>query len=83
MGRHSRRNDCLLLDPLSGNLKSINLMGAPPPRLGHTCSLIGDSMFVIGGRADPLNILNDVWVLNTVTREWRFLDCTGSVFPPR
>ncbi|KAK9267461.1 hypothetical protein L1049_009887 [Liquidambar formosana] len=83
MGRHSRRNECLLLDPLCGTLKANNFEGIPSPRLGHTTSLVGDCMFVIGGRADPVKILNDVWVLNTARSEWRSLDCRGSVFPPR
>ncbi|XVE87787.1 hypothetical protein DITRI_Ditri19aG0016100 [Diplodiscus trichospermus] len=82
-GRHARRNDSFLLDPLHGTLKEINVVKSPSPRLGHTSSLVGDCMFVIGGRADPLNILNDVWVLNTVKYEWRLLDCTGIAFPPR
>ncbi|XP_022723296.1 tRNA wybutosine-synthesizing protein 2/3/4 [Durio zibethinus] len=82
-GRHARRNDSFLLDPLHGTLKEINVVGCPSPRLGHTSSLIGDCMFVIGGRADPLNILSDVWLLNTVKNEWRLLDCTGRAFAPR
>ncbi|XWS18201.1 hypothetical protein CRYUN_Cryun32bG0022700 [Craigia yunnanensis] len=43
----------------------------------------GRRLHVIGGRADPLNVLRDVWVLNTVKNEWRLLDCTGSTFLPR
>ncbi|KAE8659758.1 tRNA wybutosine-synthesizing protein 2/3/4 [Hibiscus syriacus] len=82
-GRHARRNDSFLLDPFHGILKEINAVSRPSPRLGHTASLIGDCMFVIGGRADPTNILSEVWVLNTVKNEWRLLDCTGSAFPPR
>ncbi|XVF26039.1 hypothetical protein REPUB_Repub13aG0265600 [Reevesia pubescens] len=82
-GRHARRNDSFLLDPLNGTLKEINVVDCPSPRLGHTASLVGDCVFVIGGRADPLNILSDVWVLNMVKNEWRLLDCTGSAFPPR
>lgn len=83
MGRHARRNDCLLLDSLCGTLEEINVKGSPSPRLGHTSLLIGECMFVIGGRTDPTKILNDVWVLNTTKNEWRLLECTGSGFPPR
>ncbi|KAK9022971.1 hypothetical protein V6N11_003207 [Hibiscus sabdariffa] len=82
-GRHARRNDSFLLDPFHGTLKEINVVSRPSPRLGHTASLIGDCMFVIGGRADPTTILSEVWVLNTVKNEWRLLDCAGSGFPPR
>lgn len=83
MGRHARRNNTLLLDPLHGTLKVVNAEGTPSPRLGHTSSMVGDLMFVLGGRADPEKILNDVWVLNTTKNEWRLLECTGCVFPPR
>ncbi|PHT48937.1 hypothetical protein CQW23_13145 [Capsicum baccatum] len=62
IGRHARRNDSLLLDLESGRLEVIDVLDAPCPRVGHTSSVIGNSMYVIGGRADPSNILND----------WRF-----------
>ncbi|KAF8030134.1 hypothetical protein BT93_E2537 [Corymbia citriodora subsp. variegata] len=83
MGRHARRNDCLLLDPSSCTLESIAVRSAPSPRMGHTASLVGDQLFVIGGRTDPLNILSDVWVFNTTTNEWKLLNCNGHVFLPR
>lgn len=83
IGRHARRNDLLFVDKESGVVEKIASVGAPPPRLGHTSSLVGDSMYVIGGRADPLNILNDVWVFNVPKKEWKLLQCSGSLFPPR
>ncbi|XP_052201348.1 tRNA wybutosine-synthesizing protein 2/3/4 isoform X2 [Diospyros lotus] len=83
MGRHSRRNDSLLLDSLWGKLKTISIQKAPCPRLGHTSSMVGDLMFLIGGRADPVNILNDVWALDAAKGDWKLLECTGTVFPPR
>ncbi|XP_058094324.1 tRNA wybutosine-synthesizing protein 2/3/4 isoform X2 [Magnolia sinica] len=83
LGRHSRRNDSLMLDPQSGTLKMINADGPPSPRLGHTFSVIGEQVFVIGGRGDPTQILNDVWVLNLSENRWKLLECTGSVFHPR
>ena len=83
MGRHTLRNDTLLLVPLQGTLKAIHTEGSPSPRLGQTSSLVGDCMFVIGGRGDPLNILSDVWVFSVAENEWRLLECTGSAFPPR
>ncbi|KAK4353608.1 hypothetical protein RND71_025802 [Anisodus tanguticus] len=82
MGRHARRNDLLLLDLECGRMEVIDVLDVPCPRVGHTSSVIGDSMYVIGGRADPSNILNDVWVFN-VTKEWRLLECSGSPFLPR
>ncbi|KAK4753279.1 hypothetical protein SAY87_022077 [Trapa incisa] len=83
MGRHTRRNDSLLLDPTNGILEAIHTTRTPSPRMGHTASMVGEEMFVIGGRADPTNILGEVWVLDTTTSEWTLLDCSGDSFPPR
>lgn len=83
MGRHARRNNAFVLDPLHGSLKAVNAKGSLSPRLGHTSSMVSDLMFIIGGRSDPEKILNDVWVLDTTKDEWRQLECTGCVFPPR
>ncbi|XP_058753871.1 tRNA wybutosine-synthesizing protein 2/3/4 isoform X1 [Vicia villosa] len=85
LGRHARRNDLLLLDPYSGNLETIDTFGCacPSPRLGHTASLVGDLMFVIGGRTGPDKILSDVWSLDTTKNCWKLLQCGGSIFPPR
>lgn len=84
-GRHARRNDLLLLDPYSGSLETISTSGcaSPYPRLGHTASLVGDCMFVIGGRTGPDKILSDVWSFDTTNSCWKLLQCGGSVFPPR
>lgn len=83
MGRHGRRNSCFLFDPFSGSLKAFDVEGGPSPRLSHTSSLVGDKMFVIGGRGDPKNILSEVWVLDTAKNEWKFIELSGNIFPPR
>ena len=85
MGRHARRNDLLLLDPYSGNLDMVSTVGcaSPSPRLGHTASLVGNRMFVIGGRTGPDKILSDVWILDTTKNSWNLLQCGDSGFPPR
>ncbi|KAG8385740.1 hypothetical protein BUALT_Bualt03G0076600 [Buddleja alternifolia] len=83
IGRHARRNELLLLNAESGMVEIIAAAGGPSPRLGHTSSLVGDFLYVIGGRADPLNILNEVWVFNKAKKEWKLVQCSGSFFPPR
>ncbi|CAN4105808.1 unnamed protein product [Withania somnifera] len=83
MGRHARRDDLLLLDLECGKMEVIDVLDAPCPRVGHTSSVIGDSIYVIAGRADPSNILNDVWVFNVTKKEWRLLECSGTSFLPR
>ncbi|CAA6658210.1 unnamed protein product [Spirodela intermedia] len=76
-------NDTLMLDPHSGLLRSVSAQGPPSPRLGHTSSTVGKHVFVIGGRGDPLQILNDVWALDTIENKWMLMACSGSVFPGR
>lgn len=83
LGRHARRNETLLFQPQSGMLKVIDVEGPPSPRMGHTSSMVGESVFVIGGRGDPTTILNDVWLFNTKKNQWRLLECSGSIFHPR
>lgn len=82
-GRHARRNDCLLFDPFSGTVATLTVNGSPPPRVGHTSSLVGDLMFVIGGRADPANILDDLWMFDIAKTEWKLVCSTDKVFAPR
>lgn len=83
IGRHARRNDCLLFDPSSGEVAVLNVKGSPCPRVGHTSSLVGDLMFVIGGRADPANILDDLWIFDIPKAEWKLMHNNGNVFAPR
>lgn len=83
VGRHARRNYSLMLDPQSGQLNEIYAVGPPSSRLGHTSSMVGDQIFLIGGRGGPDQILNDVWVLHPSENRWMLLACTGSIFQPR
>ena len=39
----------------------------PPARYGHTATLVGNNMVVIGGRAGQTAFFNDVWVLDLST----------------
>ncbi|KAI4311988.1 hypothetical protein MLD38_036848 [Melastoma candidum] len=83
MGRHARRNDSYFLDPSSGTLEAIAVGRSPSPRMGHIASVVGENMFVIGGREDPTTILNDVWVFSVANRTWTLVNCKGDYFPPR
>ncbi|XP_074579781.1 tRNA wybutosine-synthesizing protein 2/3/4 [Curcuma longa] len=83
LGRHSRQNYSLLLDSQSGILTEIEVANSPSPRMGHTALLVGSCIFVIGGRAGPLEILNDVWILETTKNTWSLLQCSGHFFNPR
>lgn len=83
LGRHARRNDSLMIDPVSGILQVINVDESPSPRIGHSSSVVGEHIFVIGGRGGLTQIMNDVWVLHTDENQWKLLECAGSVFHPR
>ncbi|KAJ1700928.1 hypothetical protein LUZ63_000707 [Rhynchospora breviuscula] len=83
IGRHSRRNYSLILDASSGLLTTLVVDGPPLERMGHSVSLVGEDVYVIGGRAGPLEILNDVWVLKKNANEWLQLECSGDMFKPR
>ncbi|KAL2758638.1 hypothetical protein ACRALDRAFT_2097317 [Sodiomyces alcalophilus JCM 7366] len=50
----------------------------PAPRAGHATATLGQRIFVFGGRdpttSQPLNEHGRVWVFDTRTRSWSFLD---------
>ncbi|ROT37722.1 hypothetical protein SODALDRAFT_280118 [Sodiomyces alkalinus F11] len=50
----------------------------PAPRAGHATATLGHRIFVFGGRdpttSQPLNEYGRVWVFDTRTRAWSFLD---------
>ncbi|CAO2842541.1 unnamed protein product [Amaranthus hypochondriacus] len=83
VGRHARRSDCILLDPSSERFSVLNVEDSPSPRMGHTSSLSGGLMIVIGGRADPTNILDDIWIFDITKAQWKFVRNTNDVFAPR
>ena len=57
--------------------------GTPSPHLCHTSLMVGDLMFIIRSRANPENILDNVWIIDTAKNEWRRLECIGCIFPPK
>ncbi|KAI1502788.1 hypothetical protein F5X99DRAFT_377380 [Biscogniauxia marginata] len=70
-------------DPLSATAdkgKNIDLHSeVPGPRLGHATAVIGSRIFLFGGRssaedADTLDESGRVWVFETKTHTWSYLD---------
>lgn len=58
----------------------------PPARVGHTANVIDRRIYVFGGRGGedmtPLAEKGRVWVFDTISREWTFLDAVeGSPYP--
>lgn len=67
-----------------------DLGDVPPPRIGHATAVIGSRIFVFGGYAGPdmrpLDENGRVWVFDTRTRLWTYLDPVpavkgGSIIP--
>ena len=57
----------------------------PGPRSGHTACAIGDKIYVYGGRGKDMEILEEkglVWVFNTSTLHWSYLDSLSDNQPP-
>ena len=78
--------------PSSGNIsadyKVIPAAGTeiPQARVGHTANAIDDKIYVFGGRGGkemtPLAEKGRVWVFDTVSKKWAFLDPSeGSSYP--
>ena len=60
--------------------------GVPCPRVGHTASVVDDRIYVFGGRGGkamkPLEENGRVWVFDTKTNQWSYLDPTkGTPYP--
>ncbi|KAH6616688.1 hypothetical protein C7974DRAFT_402260 [Boeremia exigua] len=55
----------------------------PGPRKGHTAVVIGDAIYVFGGEGDSVNDESGrVWVYQTVSNTWSFLDAApDSIIP--
>eukprot|EP00249_Psilotum_nudum_P001443 c1390_g1_i1 orf=519-1619(+) len=81
--RHSRQNDLLLFDCKTSSLLTLNTKNSPAPRVGHTASIVGMKMVVIGGRQDPSKVLDDVCILDLKKMSWTFPKVTGEKFVPR
>ncbi|XP_018469357.2 uncharacterized protein LOC108841072 [Raphanus sativus] len=53
------------------------IRGVPPsPRDSHSCTTVGDNLFVFGG-TDGKHHLNDLHVLDTCTHTWKCLEARG------
>ncbi|KAL0028321.1 hypothetical protein WJX79_010343 [Trebouxia sp. C0005] len=53
----------------------------PPPRYEHAASLVGHSLYVIGGNCGG-RYLNDVWVLNLDNLTWQLVTTSAKPLPP-
>ncbi|KAH0994357.1 hypothetical protein GBA52_018221 [Prunus armeniaca] len=69
---------CLILKQWSGTLFASTGQG-PGPRDSHSAVVLGHRMIVFGGTNGSKKV-NDLHILNLVTKEWTRPECTGT--PP-
>lgn len=59
----------------------------PPPLVGATTTVLGDKLFVFGGRvlsrSKPAPLTADLYELDLIRRHWSRIEATGDVPPPR
>eukprot|EP00210_Caulerpa_lentillifera_P009018 g8607.t1 len=68
---HQRLNDIVCFNSVSKTIHFPVISGTiPAPRMHHTATTLGDSIYIIGGRSNPQTALEDVFKLDTTT--WRF-----------
>ena len=52
---------------------------APSSRLGHVAEIIGDTLWVFGGRNNAKEELNDLYSLNLLSGVWKRCEATGQI----
>lgn len=59
----------------------------PPPLVGATTTILGDKLYVFGGRilsrSRPAPLTSDLYELDLIARHWTKLETGGDVPPPR
>lgn len=64
--------------PARANVDTASLGNVPAPRVGHATAVIGNRIFLFGGRGGPdmkpLEEYGRVWVFDTKTHLWSYLD---------
>ncbi|XP_019438940.1 PREDICTED: kelch domain-containing protein 4-like [Lupinus angustifolius] len=70
-GKHnSQTNQVHVFDTLNQTWTEPAIKGSlPTPRDSHTCTAIGDNLFVFGG-TDGVNLLKDLHILDTSSHTW-------------
>ena len=92
-GEHSARhpvNDTLYaldLGKPGQSWREVKVTGNPPvPRFGHAQAVLGDCIYIFGGRmgvAIDEKLLNDLFMFNTVTGVWSQVNQAGPLPSPR
>ncbi|KAJ5805479.1 uncharacterized protein N7503_003081 [Penicillium pulvis] len=77
-------NDVWCYDPRAGAWAEIDCVGfIPTPREGHAAALVGDVMYVFGGRTDEGIDLGDLSAFRISSRRWYSFQNMGPAPSPR
>jgi hypothetical protein len=75
-------NDVYVFSVNCGEWQRISCSGSiPPPRSGHSATLIGNRMFIFGGGDPSTGLWNDLYALKLETFTWEFYPTFGFVCP--
>ncbi|EAY09004.1 Kelch motif family protein [Trichomonas vaginalis G3] len=77
-------DDLIMFDPVKNSLTSINPPGGrPSARYRHAVVIIGDHLFLHGGKASKKEFLSDMWMLDMNAMVWQQVAIGGEPLPPR
>ncbi|KAF3782045.1 Host cell factor 1 [Nymphaea thermarum] len=82
-------SDVYVLDTMSLEWMELSVLGSlPPPRCGHTATMIEKRMLIFGGRGGGGPIMGDLWALKGLVEEgetpgWTMLKLPGQSPSPR
>jgi len=82
-----------LLDTTAGAWSALKTLGAtkvgeespddlPAPRGGHSATLIGTKVYIIGGEDAKRKVSDEIWTLDLGTLAWEKVDSSGAYIPP-
>ena len=76
-------NDAFVYDISAGQWDVVLAEGrAPPPRSGHTASLVGRTLVVVGGQAGPAKFYRSAFSLDLDVMDWQAMQPAGDGPPP-
>ena len=77
-------NDVWAYDPTPGTWSQLDCIGyIPAPREGHSAALVGDVMYVFGGRTEEGTDLGDLAAFRISSRRWYTFQNMGPAPSPR
>jgi N-acetylneuraminic acid mutarotase len=83
-GKFTYYNDTTVLDLETNTWHVVKCGGTKPsPRYGHTASVIGNRMYIFGGKGPDEKLYNDIFFLDTLSWCWIELSSTTAPPPPR